>query len=72
MTMTNPGARERLSDAVQEMEAIGEIMLELSQNPTRDDALVPAAWMRWLGACICDATKRASDALDDLGRSGRG
>jgi len=64
--MAKSDLKDRIGEAVTELRCIAEIMAELGANAMQDNAMVPASWMIWLGACVSSATERTSDAIEAI------
>ena len=60
---------ENITEAMMELRCISEIMTELGEDAIRDDGMLPAAWMIWLGGCVRSATAKVSDAMNGLNQS---
>lgn len=69
--MAKSDLKDRIGEAVTELRCIAEIMAELGANATQDNAMVPASWMIWLGACVSSATERTSDAIEAIDKPAR-
>jgi hypothetical protein len=55
---------DNIKEAMMEMQCISEIMTELGENATRDNGMLPATWMIWLGGCVSNAVAKVSEAVD--------
>ena len=64
--MVEPNASAEIADGMMELQCISEIMIELGG---RDENLLPATWMIWLGGCVRRSTAKVSKALIDLGQA---